>query len=43
MSDSPIKTIKRGPGNDYVQAAIWENTSQKGQIYHSITGSERMA
>lgn len=36
MNDAPIETIKVGLGNDYVQAAIWENTSQKGQIYHSI-------
>ena len=36
MSESPIKTIKRGPATDYVQAAIWENQSQKGQTYHSV-------
>ena len=36
MNDAPLETIKVGPGYDYIQAAIWENTSQKGQIYHSI-------
>jgi len=32
MSNSPIKTIRAG----YVKATIWENTNNKGQVYHSI-------
>lgn len=32
MSNSPIKVIRAG----YVKATIWENTNDKGQVYHSI-------
>jgi len=41
MNDSPIKTIKIGPGNDYVQRAIWENTTEKGSVFHTITPSRQ--
>ena len=39
MSETPIKEIRYGQKGDYVKAAIWENTTEKGQTYHSVTVS----
>jgi len=36
MSETPIKEIRYGQKSDYVKAAIWENTTEKGQVYHSV-------
>ena len=35
MSDAPIKQFRRGTGTDYVNVAVFENTSPSGKIYHS--------
>lgn len=36
MSEAPIKEFKYGQKGDYVKAAIWENTSGKGMVYHTV-------